>query len=377
MEIYLDNSATTPICPEALSEMTHLLTEIYGNPSSIHQQGQIAYEALQTAREKLAKALLCRSDEIFFSPNGTIANNAAILSTAEINKRKGNRIVTTAIEHPSVMEPLKQLEKKGFEVVRLNADSFGKFNNEELFNAVNKDTILVSIMLVNNEIGTVFPVNLAKKAVAATNSPALIHCDAVQGFGKMCINPKSLGVDFMTFSAHKIHGPKGVGALYVRKGVRLLPLYFGGAQEGGYFSGTEPLPAIAGFGAAVSALPDIETQYVKIAKLRDAFISELKKIRGISINSPWDALPYIINFSVTDIPSQVLINYLSSKGIYISAGSACKKGRRSEVLVNIGLSTKKIDSSVRISLSRHNTLQELMFAIDEISNAVNNLGRFS
>lgn len=373
MEIYLDNSATTKVCREAADAMMKMLTENYGNPSSLHKKGIESSKALENARQNIADALSCGKDEIYFTPSGTVANNTAIFGAVNANKRKGNRIITTSLEHPSVNECMKKLEEQGFEVIRLKPDINGAFSPAELMNAINQKTILISIMAVNNEIGTINPINQIKTALRRVNSQALIHVDAVQGFGKIPLNPAKTGIDLMSVSSHKIHGPKGAGALYIRKGLKIQPHIVGGGQEKGMVSGTEPIPAIVGFGAAVKALPNVTAELARIKEIRDYFVTEVVKIGGVHINSPADALPYIINLSVPGVPSQTIVNSLSEQGIYVSAGSACKKGHRSEVLTAIGLDGKLIDSAIRISLSRYTTKQdtdEVVKAIDSIAKRI-------
>ena len=369
MEIYLDNSATTKVCRESAEAMMTMLTENYGNPSSLHSKGVQASKALENAREITANALSCSKDEIFFTTSGTTANNTAIFGAVNANRRKGNRIITTSLEHPSVNKCMKKLEEQGFEVIRLKPDINGAFSPAELMNAINSKTILISVMAVNNEIGTINPINQLKTAAKRVNSAALIHVDAIQAFGKMPLNPSKAGIDLMTISSHKIHGPKGAGALYIRKGVKIHPHVLGGGQEKGIFSGTEALPAIVGFGAAIKALPSLTSELADIRNLRDYFVREVTKIGGIHINSPADALPFIINLSVLGVPSQTIVNSLSEYGIYVSAGSACKKGHRSEVLTAIGLDGKRIDSAIRISLSRFTTKQDL----DEVVSAIDKI----
>ncbi len=369
MEIYLDNSATTKVCREAAEAMTDMLINNYGNPSSLHAKGVEASMALERARGHLANSLSCSKDEIYFTTSGTTANNTAIFGAVAVNKRKGNRIITTSLEHPSVNEAMKRLEQQGFEVIRLKPNSTGAFSPAELMNAVNQKTVLISIMAVNNEIGAINPINQLKTAVRRANSSALIHVDAVQAFGKVYLNPSKAGIDLMTVSSHKIHGPKGAGALYVRKGVNMTPYIVGGGQEKGLFSGTEAMPAIVGFGEAVRCLPDIGKEYEEAKHIRDSFIKDVTQIGGVHINSSPESLPYIINMSVLGIPSQTMVNALSEKGIYVSAGSACKKGHRSEVLTAIGLDPKFIDSAIRISLSRYTThedMKQVTAAIDSI-----------
>ncbi len=375
MEIYLDNSATTYLCKEATDAAVKMLTGNYGNPSSLHAKGVEASKALENARENVANALGASKDEIYFTPSGTAANNTAIFGAVNANKRKGNRIITTSLEHPSVNECMKRLEDQGFEVIRLKPDITGAFSPQELMSAVNSKTILVSIMAVNNEIGTINPINQIKTALRRTNSDALIHVDAVQAFGKIPLNPGKAGIDLMTVSSHKIHGPKGAGALYIKKGVKIAPHILGGGQEKGMLSGTEPMPAIIGFGAAVKALPNLNAELEKVKKIRDYFISKITLINGVYINSAENSLPYIINLSVMGVPSQTCVNSLSQNGIYVSAGSACKKGHRSEVLTAIGLAPARIDSAIRISLSRFTTTQDMDAVVQAIQNISSRIRR--
>ncbi len=373
MEIYLDNSATTKVCPEAAKAALSVMTEIYSNPSAVHSSGVKAKTVLENSRKTLADALGAESGEIKFSHSGTLANNTAIFGAVNARRKLGNRIVTTKLEHPSVMRCMDELEEQGFQVIRLSPGKNGAFETYELMNAINKNTILVSTMYVNNEIGAINPVELISRAVKKVSSPALIHVDAIQAFGKIPVKPAKLGIDLLTVSGHKIHAPKGVGALYIRKNLNIKPLVFGGGQENNLFSGTEPLPAIAGFAAAVSQLPNLSAAYDSVKKIRDYTVNELRTIPQAVINSPSDALPYIINMSVMGIPSQVLINYLSERGIYISAGSACKKGHRSDVLSAMGFAGNVIDSAVRISFSRNTTAEEAEIFVSAIKDAVKSI----
>lgn len=369
MECYLDNSATTMLCDSAKREVEIMLNEKYGNPSSLHKKGDEAKQALDKARYRVANTLFCDPEEVYFTSGGTESNNIAIFGAVEALKRRGNRIVTTNVEHPSVLQPIKQLENQGFEVVRLPVDREGKINENDLFKAVNQNTILVSIMLVNNEVGSVQPVKAAKLAVRRAGAPALIHSDCVQAFGKIDVCPSDLGVDLLTVSAHKIHGPKGAGALYIRKGVRIVSPIYGGGQEEGIRSGTHPMPTIAGLGGAVLEIPNLDVLNSRTRKMRDEFIYKIKQIPGVVVNSPKDAVPFIINISVLGIPSEVMRNQLSANRIYVSSGSACSKGNRSKILVNMGLENERIDSALRISLSRYTTKEELDLLVFHIYEA--------
>jgi cysteine desulfurase len=367
LEAYLDNSATTPLCEEAVAAMVKALTNCWGNPSSMHAKGQQAEKLLEQSRSEIAKKLSCRDEEVYFTAGGTEGNNIVLFGTAYALKRQGNRIVTTSVEHPSVYEPIKQLENEGFEVVRLKVDNTGRISEDELCSAVNSKTILVSIMAVNNEVGTLQPIETAKKAVEAARSPALVHCDAVQAFGKTAVKPYAMGADLVTLSSHKIHGPKGAGAVYIKKGTRLVPRFFGGTQEGKIRPGTHPMPAITGFGAAVKALPDIAAELENIAMLRDYFFCQLKTLQNITINSPPDAIPYVVNISVLGILSDHMLNFLSERGVYVSSGSACAKGQKSRVLTEMGLDIERLSSPLRISFSRFTTKEHLDMLLEGIA----------
>lgn len=359
MTAYFDNSATTAPCCEAVNAVSQAMTRCWGNPSSLHGIGNMANDLLEQSRAAVAARLSCSPEEIFFTSGGTESNNLAVIGAARQMRRMGNRIVSTSIEHSSVDDALNRLEADGFEVIKLKVDSYGRINEKDLFAAVNSNTILITMMLVNNEIGTVMPVQAAKRAAMMVRSPALIHCDAVQAFGKMPVRPSTLGVDLMTVSSHKIHGPKGAGALYIRKGVKVKPRTFGGEQEKKIRPGTEAMPAIAGFAAAANALPDPQKELEHITMLRDYMLSKLAELDDIAINSPPDALPYVTNVSVLGIKSEPMLNFLSERGIYVSSGSACSKGKKSHVLTQMNLDRRRLDSPIRISFSRFTTIQEI------------------
>lgn len=369
MSAYLDNSATTKVCKKAKDYMMDALENCWGNPSSLHEKGIEADTLLLKARETVAKALFCEKEEIFFTSGGTEGNNLAVFGAAYGNKRKGNRVITSAVEHPSVQKAFDRLEKEGFEVIRIGTDAYGEIDFDALTDAINEKTILVSIMAVNNEVGTVQPVDKIASVIKRKNSPALFHIDAVQAFGKIPLNVKKLGADFMTVSSHKIHGPKGVGALFIKKGTKLSPVAVGGGQERDIRPGTEPMPAIAGFMGAVEELT-VKSSLEKITELRDGFLKELLKREAIVINSPDSALPYIINISLPGYRSETLLNFLSDSGIYVSSGSACAKGHKSHVLTAMKLSDRLIDSSLRISLSRFTTREELDYFLTTLDRAM-------
>lgn len=373
-ECYLDNSATTKPCKKAVEMMQYALENCWGNPSSLHDRGIEADELLLKARRTVAKSLSADEKEIFFTSGGTEGNNLAILGAAYKNRRKGNRVITTSVEHPSVQKAFDRLENEGFEVVRLRTDSFGRVSKDELYEAVNDKTILISMMYVNNEVGAIEPVEEIARAVKLKNAPALIHVDAVQAFGKLPINVRKLGADLVTVSSHKIHGPKGVGAIYIKNAVKLQPVAVGGGQEKDIRPGTEPMPAIAGFMGAVESLT-VKESLQKVTELRDGFVKKLKSIEGITVNSPEDALPYIVNLSLNKLNSETVLNFMSSLGIYVSSGSACSKGHKSPVLTAMGLSDEIINSSIRVSLSRYTTEEELNEFVSACEKALKTLAR--
>ena len=353
--IYLDNSATTRVCREAAEKAMALMTDCYGNPSSIHQMGFAAEQEMTAAREAVAKALGVQGGEITFTSGGTEANNLAIFGGVEAKKRSGNKIVTTAVEHPSVLRCMEQLEQQGYEVVYLQPDKTGRISEEELAAAIDEKTILVSIMLVNNEVGAIQPVEAAAKAIAAKKAPSLLHVDAVQAFGKLPVKPKRMKIDLLSVSGHKIHGPKGVGALYVKDGVRLRPQLLGGGQEKGLRSGTESMAMIGAFGAAVNALPSPSDALPNMQELHDYCREKLSAIDGVVFNSPADALPYIVNFSTMSVRSETMIHFLSAQNIFVSGGSACSGGKESHVLTAMEVGRAAVRSSIRVSFSRYST----------------------
>lgn len=374
-EVYLDNSATTKVCPEAAEKIVELLTLKYGNPSSLHAKGIEAEREIRNAREIIANYLGCKNTEIYFTSGGTESNNLAIFGSINAHKRRGNKIVTTSIEHPSVIKSVKQASKLGFEVVFIKPDKNGFISESELYKEVDDKTILISMMLVNNETGTIQNVENLKKITKSKKSSALIHIDAVQGFGKIPIKVSRIGADLMTISAHKIHGAKGVGALYVSQKSRITPFLFGGEQEKTLRPGTESSALIAGFGAAVKSLPEIKEGYKNIKELNLYLKDKISKIERIIINSPDDALPYILNFSVLGIKSETMLHHLSLSGIYVSSGSACSKGKKSHVLYSMGLSENTIDSAIRVSFSRYNNKKDIDILTDELQRGIKNLSR--
>ena len=373
--IYLDNSATTKPCEKAVQKAFVMMTENFGNPSSLHFCGFNAKKELDSARRTSSDFLSCQQNEIFFTPSGTVANNTAILGTAKAKHREGKKVITTLLEHPSVIKHFEILAEQGFEVVYLKPDNNGKISLEELSNAVDENTILVSVMAVNNEVGSIQEISKIKGIIKDNKSKTYFHCDAVQAFGKIVLKPKKLGIDLMSMSAHKIHGIKGAGALYVNNSIRILPSIAGGGQENGLISGTEAIPAICAFSEAVKDIGNVQKNLEEVASVRNYFVNKISTLDKVYVNSPKDALPYIINISVEGVPSQVMLNSLSSMGICVSAGSACAKGHRSDVLTAMGVSPKGIDSAIRISLSKTTTENDMEMLYNGIVNTMNRVRR--
>ena len=358
--IYLDNSATTKPCPEAVEAITKALTEDWGNPSALYGFGIDAARQLRQARHTVAAALGAEPDRVFFTSGGTEADNWAIFGTAKRLGKRGKHIVTTAIEHHAILNSMKELEGQGFEVTYLQPDSQGRVSVDGLKAALRKDTILVSIMMVNNEVGSVMPISQMAKLTHRLCPDAIFHTDAVQGFLKVPFQAKSLGADLISVSSHKIHGPKGAGALYISPRLRSFPaLLLGGGQEGGYRSGTEGTPAIFGFAAACAAVSatfreDSQREHALIGEFAEKFAA----LEGVNVNGCHEA-PHVLSLSVPGVPVQNTINILQDHGICVSAGSACAKGHRSHVLSAMALPPETIDSAFRVSICRDTTREEL------------------
>lgn len=374
MEHYLDNSATTKVSKAAAQKAFDIMCENYGNASSLHSLGLKAETELEGARKIISKVLGCESSEIYFTSGGTEANNTAVFGAAQALKRRGNKIVTSSVEHSSVLESMKELENRGFDVIYLSPDENGIITADKISNAVDDKTILVSIMTANNETGALNDISKIRKIVTAKKSPALIHTDAVQAFGKINIKVKKTDVDLMTITAHKIHGPKGVGALYIKKGKRIVPLHFGGEQEKKIRPGTEALPLIGAFGVAVSEL-EIDKNYEKISELNAYARKKLSQIDGITFNSGENALPYIMNISVKGIRSETMLHFLAQNEIYVSSGSACAKGKPSHVLSAMGVSRDSADSALRISFSKYNTKDDIDVLAKYIEQGIQSLAK--
>ena len=356
-EIYFDNSATTRVDPEVADLVYQVMTKAYGNPSSLHQKGIEAEKEMTQVREAIARVLSVDKSEIYFTSGGTEANNLAVFGTVRARRRTGNKIVTTAVEHASVLEAVAALEKEGFEAVYLRPERDGSITPQQLMEAIDSRTVLVSIMLANNETGALYPVEAARKAIVRNSSPALLHCDAVQAFGKIPVKPRRMGVDLLTVSAHKIHGPKGTGAIYIKHGARITPCLFGGEQEGRIRPGTQAVPLIAGFGAAVE---EIDLSYIqRIEELYRYCKEKAARLTHVAVNSPDGGLPYIFNFSVLGIRSETMLHYLAANGVFVSSGSACAKGKKSHVLTALGLDRQRSDSALRVSFSRYTTKEDI------------------
>ena len=358
--IYLDNSATTRPCAEAVAAITDALTVNWGNPSALYGFGIDAAHGLRTARNQVAAAMGAEHDRIFFTSGGTEADNWAIFGTARRYGKKNKHIITSSIEHHAILNCMKELEAQGFEVTYLQPDETGHITLDALRAALRKDTVLVSIMMVNNETGAVMPISQMAKLTHKLCPDAVFHTDAVQGFLKIPFSAKTLGADLISVSSHKIHGPKGAGALYISPRLRSFPpLLFGGGQEGGYRNGTEGTPAIFGFAAACAAgSATFKEDIAREKALLDGLTAKLCKLNGLVINGPHDA-PHILSLAVPGLPTQNTINILQDHGICVSAGSACAKGHRSHVLEAMKVAPEIIDGSFRVSISRETTQEEL------------------
>ena len=374
--IYLDNSATTKPYKEVVDKMVLALTTQYGNPSSIHKKGIEVEREIKEIRRNIARSLGAKENEIYFTSGGTECNNTIIRSVARLNKKTKNHIISTVIEHPSVLDTLKDLESEGFEVTYLPVDKDGKISIEDLKNAIKKETILVSIMHVNNEIGTIQPIEEIGKYLKSLDEKIYLHVDAVQSYAKIKFRPSRYNIDFMSVSGHKLHGPKGIGFMYVKENNRIKPLLTGGGQEIGIRSGTENVPGIYGIGEAVKVInKDLEGTIDKIRELRDLLKEEiLANIDDVKINTPEDGVCHVLNVSFRGVRGEVLLHYLEQKEIYVSTGSACSsKKKGSHVLNAIGLTPEDIEGAIRFSLSDLNTKEEILETIKVLKESVSDL----
>lgn len=357
--IYFDNAATTKPADSVVKAVCSCMEENFGNPSSLHMLGLRAQQIMDGARKKIADALCTAPETVYFTSGATESSNLAIRGAAGTYGRRKKHVITTTVEHSSVKEAFARLEAEGFEVIRISPGENGEFNPQDFIDAADENTCLVSMMLVNNETGAVLPVRKVFTGIKLKNSEIVTHCDAVQAFMKINVKPDELKADMISMSAHKIYGPKGVGALYVRKGIRLLKQNLGGKQENGMRGGTEAVPLIAGFGEAVSRLSGNMTERTeKLEELRKYFLEKAEKMDGVQVNSTASAVPYIINISLKGIRSEIVLHFLEEREIYISSGSACSKGAKSGVLGEFGISPALEDSALRISFTHENTKEE-------------------
>ena len=384
MEAYLDNAATTRAFDSVKNIMMETLGIDYGNPSSKHQKGIDAEKYIKDAREILAKSLKADPKEIIFTSGGTESNNMAVIGTAYGYKRSGNHIITTKIEHPSIHNPLLFLEENGYRVSYIPVDQNGNIIMEELLAAVCDDTILVSVMYVNNEVGSVQNISEISKRIKEKNSNVLLHVDAIQAFGKYRIYPKREGIDLLSISGHKIHGPKGSGVLYVRDKVKIKPILFGGGQQKGMRSGTENVPAIAGIGQAVlNIYENHEQKREALYQLKRTLIEGIKQMEGVTVNclgnTLTDTAPHIVSVSFEGIRSEILLHALEEKGIYVSSGSACASNHPdlSGTLKAIGLKENLLDSTLRFSFSVFTTMEEIEYTISMLNELVPVLRKYS
>lgn len=373
MEIYLDNSATTRVFPEVAELMTRIMCEDYGNPSSLHMKGMQAEQYLRNAKETFAKLLKVNEKEIFFTSGGTESDNMALIGCARANARRGKHLITTQIEHPAVLNTMRYLESEGYQVTYLPVDAQGLISLGDLRGAMRQDTILVSIMHTNNEIGSLQPIAEAASLIKRMNPHTLFHVDAVQGFGKAKIYPKRMGIDLLSVSGHKIHGPKGVGLLYIGGQVKIQPILHGGGQQMNLRSGTDNVPGIAGFAKAASLLYDhYEDDMKRLYQCKRYFLEGVRKIEGVKINGllPGEpdgagTAPHIVSVSISGVRSEVLLHALEEEGIYVSAGSACaaRKPQPSATLKAIGVERALLESTIRFSFSVYTTQEELDYTL--------------
>ena len=386
MECYLDNSATTRCLEEVAEAVKDCMLGSYGNPSSMHLKGVEAEKIMRSAKETIAKTLKVDGKEIFFTSGGTESDNWAVLQTARAAKRSGNHVITTKIEHAAVLNPAKQLEKEGFEVTYLSTDEYGRISLEELRQSIRPETVLVSVMGVNNEIGTVEPIAEIGDLIKKCNPKTCFHVDGVQMYGKLPIYPKRMKIDMLSVSGHKIHGPKGVGILYISDKVKITPLILGGGQQKGMRSGTDNVPGIVGLATAAEILcGKMEEDRARMETLRNLFVTEVTRLPGVTVNGPAGkeelrdfAAPHIVSVSVEGIRAEVLLHALEEKGVYISSGSACASNKPaiSETLKSIGLKKELLDSTIRFSFSIHTTEEEIRYALGALGDVLETLRKY-
>ncbi|MBQ3138159.1 MAG: cysteine desulfurase [Ruminococcus sp.] len=372
--IYLDNAATTKPCEAAVAAVTEMMTENFGNPSSLHRAGLDAQLAVDKARKIIAGALNADSSNIIFTSGATESNNLAIRGACAAYGRNKRKIVASSVEHASVDETLTAMEKSGFEIVRVSPREDGKFYPADFLSACDENTVLLTMMQVNNETGHILPVKETFTAIKRRFPDIITHSDCVQAFMKLNISAKALNADLISISGHKVHSAKGVGALYIKKGIRVLPIVTGGKQEKGIRSGTESVPLICGFGAAVEHLqPTIAERYAHAQMLKDTLIGEISAIEGVTVNSPEDGSPYVINISAAGKRSEIMLHYLESFGIYVSSGSACSKGQQSGVLGQFGIHGKSADSALRVSVCGDTTIEDIRSFAEKLREGINSV----
>ena len=382
MEVYLDNSATTRVFPEVAQEMMEIMCEHYGNPSSLHLKGVNGESYVKYAKEAFARILKVEEKEIYFTSGGTESDNLALIGCAMANHRAGRHLITTQIEHPAILRTMEYLEKQGYQVTYLPVDDEGRIRLEDLKRAIRQDTILVSVMHTNNEIGSLQPIQEIGPLIKRMNPGTLFHVDAVQGFGKFRIYPKKYGIDLLSVSSHKIHGPKGVGLLYVNEKVKIHTISYGGGQQRGLRSGTENVPGITGMARAAELMyARLDQDTEQLYELKDRFISGLKKLPDIRINGRTgrDSAPHIVSVSVRGVRSEVLLHALEDKGIYVSAGSACaaKKPQPSATLKAIGVERELLDSTIRFSMSVFTTREEIDYTLEALHELIPMLRKYT
>ena len=367
-EIYLDNAATTKVDKIVADEVYKVMTDCFGNPSSRHSKGSEAANIISEARKSVSKLIHCEPENIIFTSGGTESNNLAILGSFNLKSNKNKNIVTSSVEHSSVSDNMKKLESSGVEVRYIKPRTNGEIDPREVWNLIDENTALVSVMHINNETGNIYDIEKIVKGIRYKNKDTIIHCDGVQAFGKININVTNLDIDLYTFSGHKIHAPKGVGGIYIKSGLNLRPMIFGGSQEYGYRAGTENVAGIAGLSKACELI-DIDNNFQYINNLYRHLVKDISNIEEIHINSVGNISPYVFNFSIVGRKSEVILNELQKKNIFISNGSACSKGQKSEVLRGMNIKDKYIDSAIRVSLSKYNTEEDIydfILAIKEI-----------
>ena len=382
MEVYLDNSATTKAYPEVVSLVADIMTNDYGNASSMHLKGVDAEKYLKYSKATIAGIMKVKEKEIIFTSGGTESDNWALMGAAFANHRSGKHLITTKIEHPAILRTMEHLKELGFDITYLSVNQYGQISLEELRNAIRPDTILVSIMFVNNEVGAIQPIDEAGEIIKQTNPRTLFHVDAVQGFGKLRLLPKKWKIDMVSVSGHKIHGPKGTGFLYIDEKVKIKPIIYGGGQQNGYRSGTENVPGVAGLGKATELIyRNLVEDTNRLYCLKKKLVSGLLKIDHVKINGPQDetGAPHIVSASIAGIRSEVMLHSLEDKGVYVSAGSACSSHKHtvSDTLSAMGLSTEYMDSTIRFSLSVFTTEEEIEYTLKCLYELVPMLRRYT